>query len=66
MPTGPGKYDDLCTIVREQSEATAAIVIILDGNRGTGFSVQATYRVHPEFLATTLEHVAKTIRESGA
>lgn len=66
MPTGPGKYDPICTHVREQTEARAAIVIVLDGNKGTGFSVQATYQLHPERLANILETVAKEIRESGA
>lgn len=60
---GPGKYDDLCTLVREGTGAQAAIVIVLGGNRGSGFSCQAD-------LATTialpdmLESVARQMRES--
>lgn len=42
---GPGKYDDLCTYVREQSGAVAALVIVFGGNRGEGFSVQAPLSV---------------------
>lgn len=38
---GPGKYDELATYVRKQSQAKAAIVIVIAGNRGGGFSVQA-------------------------
>ena len=38
---GPGKYDDLCTRVREESTAVAAIVVIVGGERGSGFSVQS-------------------------
>lgn len=41
MAQGPGKYDDLCTYVREKAQAQGAIVILLDGNDGNGFSVQA-------------------------
>jgi hypothetical protein len=41
MAIGPGKYDDLCTQVRESAQAKGAIVIVLDGERGSGFSVQA-------------------------
>ena len=40
MAKGPGKYDDLCTLVREQAEAKGAIVIVLGGNKGFGFAVQ--------------------------
>lgn len=38
---GPGKYDDECTIVRESTNAQAAIVIVLGGKKGAGFSCQA-------------------------
>lgn len=37
---GPGKYDDICTYVREQAEALGAIVIIFQGKHGHGFSCQ--------------------------
>ena len=40
MTAGPGKYDDICTRVREDADAHAAIVIIIEGNKGSGFSVQ--------------------------
>ncbi len=37
---GPGKYDNICTLVREGTEARGVIVIILGGNLGNGFSAQ--------------------------
>lgn len=40
MPAGPGKYDDLATYVRENSNAKGVVVIVLGGDRGSGFSVQ--------------------------
>lgn len=40
MPAGKGKYDDLTTYVREQSEARAVIVMVIDGIHGSGFSIQ--------------------------
>lgn len=58
---GAGKYDDLCTYVREQTKAAGVLVIVLDGERGNGFSCQAD-------LPTTmgvpdlLEHIARQIR----
>ena len=42
MPLGPGKYDDLATLVREQAAAVGVIVIVLGGPAGSGFSVQAS------------------------
>lgn len=38
---GPGKYDDVATTVRERTQAEGVIVIILGGDKGHGFSVQA-------------------------
>lgn len=67
MPIGPGKYDDVCTMVREQvgiGDEGGVIVIVFGGNKGNGFSCQAD-------LGTTLgmpkvlEEVAQQIRESA-
>src|SRR5205085_1646492 len=41
MAIGPGQYDDLCTRVREESQAQAVVLIVLGGNKGNGFSMQA-------------------------
>ncbi len=40
MPIGPGKYDELCTKVREETHALAALLIVIDGVKGSGFSMQ--------------------------
>lgn len=40
MARGPGKYDDVCSYVREQAKAETVVLIVLKGNRGSGFSVQ--------------------------
>jgi hypothetical protein len=40
MPIGPGKYDDLATYVREQTQGRAVVVIVVNGNKGSGFSAQ--------------------------
>lgn len=47
MMYGPGKYDDLCTAAREGAKAQGAILIIIEGERGDGFSAQ----VHPDAAA---------------
>jgi len=61
---GPGKYDDLCTFVREQAKADAAIVIVFNGEKGSGFSVQAPLAVALS-LAETLSNIATDIRNEA-
>jgi hypothetical protein len=63
MPLGPGKYDDLCTEVREKARARGAIVIVIEGDKGDGFSCQADLLVTVR-LPDLLESMAKQIRES--
>jgi hypothetical protein len=63
MAFGPGKYDDLCTEVRNKTKARGAIVIIIDGEHGSGFSCQADLMV-TLMLPEILEDMAKQIRES--
>jgi hypothetical protein len=47
MAIGPGKYDDLAALVREQSQAEGVIVMVIRGHRGSGFAVHVT----PELTA---------------
>jgi hypothetical protein len=61
MPIGPGKYDALCTDVRERSQAQGAIVIILNGEHGSGFAVQADAAATLA-LPRLLENLARQIR----
>jgi hypothetical protein len=69
MALGPGKYDDLCTLVREHAgmkpdDVGGAVVIVIGGNRGNGFAVQADF-ITTLKLPDLLEQVAKEIRRSG-
>jgi hypothetical protein len=41
MAMGAGKYDAICTAVREETKANTVILLILDGVKGSGLSVQA-------------------------
>lgn len=59
---GPGKYDDLCTIVREQAQAAGVIVIVIGGNKGSGFSCQADLMATAK-LPDLLEIMAAEIRK---
>ncbi len=61
MPKGPGKYDDLCSYVLAETKAQGVVVMVIDGDRGCGFSSQ----IHPDmqaFLPSMLEFVAATMR----
>jgi len=60
---GGGKYDTLCTDARVAAEAKATILIILEGNLGSGFCVQLAdpELVPPAVLAALLRTVAETI-----
>lgn len=61
MTVGAGKYDALCTYVRVQSRAQAAIVMVINGNKGSGFSVQSEIPVPPAMLADMLREMANDI-----
>ena len=67
MPLGPGKYDDLATIVRERAgigDQGGVIVIVMGGNKGNGFACQ-TDLVTMLRMPDMLENIARQIRESG-
>lgn len=62
MAIGPGKYDDLCTYVREKTQASGVLVVVINGNKGEGFSCQTdlkTMLIVPDILET----IAKQLRE---
>jgi hypothetical protein len=62
MAAGPGKYDAECTAARESARAVAAILIVVEGDRGTGFSVQTLEPDLIRVLPTMLEVMAAEIR----
>ena len=61
MAIGPGKYDELCTKVREQAGADGVVLIVANGKQGSGFSVQAPIDMHAA-LPGVLESLAESIR----
>jgi len=70
MAIGPGKYDDLCSYVRDQAGVTdkvggGVMVIVIGGHRGNGFSCQADLETTLT-LADLLEEVAGLIRSDLA
>ena len=65
MAIGQGKYDDLCTIVREKAKAKGALVIVIGGEKGGGFSCQFDDMAMMEMVPDVLEMVAQQIRKDG-
>jgi len=56
MTLGPGKYDKECTVARESTHAEGVIMIVLNGDRGCGFSAQAS----PGVLAVMVDLLRNT------
>jgi hypothetical protein len=42
---GPGKYDDACSAAWTATEAEGVLLIVINGNQGSGFSARASVRV---------------------
>jgi hypothetical protein len=63
MAEGPGKYDDICTAAREAAGARAVVLIVLQGDLGSGFSVQAVGEDLRAHLPELLRHVADGIEQ---
>jgi hypothetical protein len=72
MALGPGKYDTLCTHVRNEVglggaeiiEGGGVVLIVIGGDEGSGFSCQADVETTLR-LPDILEDVARKIRERG-
>jgi hypothetical protein len=64
MAFGPGIYDSLCTYVRGAAHAKGAIVIIIDGDLGSGFSAQLP-PLESLQIPDILERMARQIREGA-
>lgn len=63
MAEGAGKYDDLCVEVLRKTNADCAIVLVVNGNRGNGFSVNSLDHDFIFILPDILEDIASQIRQ---
>ena len=45
MAHGPGKYDAECTKIQQETQAEGVLLIVIKGNKGSGFSVAAQLEV---------------------
>lgn len=59
MAVGPGKYDELCTEARTKAKAAGAILLIFEGDKGFGFSVQL-----PVDKLTSVAKVLRTVADT--
>lgn len=66
MAEGPGKYDDLCSLVRIGSEGKVVLVMVIEGNKGSGFSVQADKELAPGAIADLMMNLARVIKKNEA
>lgn len=67
MPEGPGKYDTECEAARESTKAAAVLLIVLDGERGDGFSMTvdlSRLNLRPFQVAQLLRSVAADMEGS--
>jgi hypothetical protein len=64
MAIGPGKYDAACTAARISCGARGAILIVLEGDQGNGFSCQFEASIVGAIdVPRLLEDAARQIRE---
>lgn len=59
---GAHRYDSECARLREATGAACVAIVVLDGEQGTGYSVQALPGVLMR-LPGMLEYVARRIRD---
>jgi hypothetical protein len=64
MTLGAGKYDDEATAVRTLLHAEGVILFVLEGDRGSGMSVQMS-AIAALRIPTILRHVADEIERTG-
>jgi hypothetical protein len=61
---GPGKYDDICTRIREELQAEGVVLIVCRGVRGMGFSAQLTGEMLAKF-PNVLREIANQMDEDA-
>lgn len=61
MSNGAGIYDEDCGNVREKNNASGVLLIVLGGDKGNGFSIQAEGNIIQN-VPEMLESIAKELR----
>lgn len=60
MAEGPGKYDEACSEARRSTKAVGVLLVVLEGEHGSGFSAQLPHELRVAIPAT-LRSVADQI-----
>lgn len=63
---GQGKYDEVATAIRIGLQAQGVLVVVLNGKRGSGFSVQVEAHLAamlPEILEETAREMRRDISD---
>jgi hypothetical protein len=64
MSIGPGRYNEVCADVRKRTHAKGVILIVMEGDKGEGFEVQAPLDIVLA-LPKLLRSLADQIEASG-
>lgn len=59
---GPGKYDPMCTRVREELGAEAVVLLVINGTAGSGFSMQQLLHRAPSGELLDQINIAASLR----
>jgi hypothetical protein len=59
---GPGRYDDLAELLLEHSRGRGVLVVVLDGDRGSGVSM----KIRPADLLTFSSVLSEVARQMVA
>jgi len=59
----PGRYDDICQWASWATDASAIVVLIVGGNRGSGVSIGALDRQFLERLPGLLRFVSDDLKQ---
>lgn len=63
MPTGAGKYDIHCSRILSEEDADAVVVMVINGHKGNGFSVNSADPVLALHLPAILREMADSIEQ---
>jgi hypothetical protein len=59
---GPGKYDELCLQIKESTQARGVLLVVLDGNQGSGAPCKmdaAVVSILPNFLRQVADEMER-------
>ena len=59
MAIGAGKYNEFALDVKDQTEAAAVFLGVIDGNRGSGFAIESSRPITPAIVDFLREIAAK-------